>query len=272
MVSVGERNKAKGSPALERGSAPSPHPRPGVGLTHRKVSLPWHCCPGTRSCFMCREPGMSARSHGRSSCRDFTFGSWQFVGTRQEAEELQTHSAPRCWQLLPGPELVKCSFIGLLFPTGSGQEALEGQVAFPILSLTPLGALWDGGQGVRVSPPVAGAPSVLNTDYPWQRDGSKAEAAASGLIFFQDWEELPDFRAPRMLPRGRWSRACLENMKWESKEWQDGETQHLERINTSPQQELGRGKNKAGEGKPGQNKMVLVGKGIPAAQQGARNG
>lgn len=133
MVSVGERNKAKGSPALEGGSAPSPHPRPGVGLTRRKVSLPWHCCPGTRSCFMCREPGMSAqsRSHGGSSCGDFTFGSWQFVGARQEAEELQTHSAPRCWQLLPGSELVKCSFIGLPFPTGTEQEALEGRVAFP---------------------------------------------------------------------------------------------------------------------------------------------
>lgn len=122
--------------------------------------------------------------HGGSSCRDFTFGSWQVVGARQEAEELQTHSAPRCWQLLPGSELVKCSFIGLPFPTGSGQEALEGQVAFPILSLSPLGALWDGGQGVCVSPPVAGVPSVLNTDYPWQRKGSKAEAAASGLMFF----------------------------------------------------------------------------------------
>lgn len=135
MVSAGERNKAKGSPALEGVSAPSPHPRPGAVLTHRKVSLPWHCCPGRWSCFMCREPGMSARSHGGSSCRDFTFGSWQFVGARQEAEELQTHSAPRCWQLLPGSELVKCSFIGLPFPTGSGQEALEGQVAFPILPL-----------------------------------------------------------------------------------------------------------------------------------------
>lgn len=129
--------QSQGSPALEGGSAPSPHPRPGVRLTHHKVSLPWHCCPGTRSCFMCREAGMSARSRGGSSCRDFTFGSWHFVGARQEAEELQTHSAPRCWQLLPGSELVKCSFIGLPFPTGSRQEALEGQVALPILSLAP---------------------------------------------------------------------------------------------------------------------------------------
>lgn len=134
---------------------------------------------------MCREPGMSAwsHSHGGSSCGDFTFGSWQFVGARQEAEELQTHSAPRCWQLLPGSELVKCSFIGLPFPTGAEQEALEGRVAFPILSLTPLGFSEHFGMVGRESPLVAGVPLVLNTDCPWQRNGRKARAAASGLIF-----------------------------------------------------------------------------------------
>lgn len=70
---------------------------------------------------------------------------------------------------------------------------------------------------------VAGALSALNRDCPWQRNGSKAEAAASGL-FFSGLRRVSCFQGSQGAVPGRWSRACLENTKRESREQQDGET------------------------------------------------
>lgn len=215
-----------------------------------------------------------SRSHGGSSCRDFTFGSWQFVGARQEAEELQTHSAPKCWQLLPGSQLVKCPLIGLPFPTGSGQEALEGQVALPILSLTPLGFSEGFGMVGRESVhhhwwlvPLS-SEHRLSVAKEWQQ--SQGCSLRSG--FFRTGKSLlfPGF--PGCCPRGDGTEPAWRTPSGRAGNSRMARQEHLEGINTSPQQELGRGENKAGEGKPGQNKMVLVGKGIPAPRRGGRNG
>lgn len=130
-------------------------------------------------------------------------------------------------------------------------------------------ALWDGGKGV-----TAGGWRPLDSEH--RLSMAKEWQESQGCSLRSDFSRTGKSRLfsglPGCCPGGGGAEPAWRARSGRAGNGRMARHEHLERINTSPQQGLGRGKNKAGEGKPGQNKMVLVGKGIPASRQGGRNG
>lgn len=113
----------------------------------------------------------------------------------------------------------------------------------------------------RAGSPVGRA--VSDTDAAWASGPSSLRAAAPAMCRSRCSRLGPAgcFQGSGVLPHGQGEQGLpVESRAGAAQERWDGQTEHLERINASPQQELVRRKNKAGEGKPEQEQNGASGK------------